>query len=160
MASQVAPPASSSRQPRSTPPGESPTVALPPQKGGTKGPAKSVSTKRPRDMRANARRKTTRLEARITAAQKALLQQAAELRGQTLTEFVVRAGEEEATRVLERAGVLVLSTRESAAFVEALLDPPAPNARLLAAAERYDARRGGENSRKQEPRQQPRVAHE
>lgn len=86
---------------------------------------------------ATKRRKATRLEARLTDAQKALLQEAAALRGQTLTEFVVRAGEEAATRVLERAGVVVLSGRDSAAFVDALLVPPAPNARLRAAAARY-----------------------
>lgn len=83
------------------------------------------------------RRKATRIEARLTDAQKALLQEAAELRGQTLTDFVVRAGEDAAARVLERAGVVVLSGPDSAAFVEALLDPPAPNARLRAAAARY-----------------------
>jgi uncharacterized protein (DUF1778 family) len=92
------------------------------------------------------RRKTTRLEARITDSQKALLQEAATVRGQTLTEFVVRASEEAATRVLERAGVLVLSSRDSVAFVEALLHPPAPNAQLRAAAERYHAHRNAKRS--------------
>lgn len=95
----------------------------------------------PRDAGSGERRKTTRLEARVTDAQKALLQQAAELRGQTLTEFVVRAGEDAAMRVLERAGVYVVPAPDSAAFVEALLDPPAPPARLRAAAERYRASR-------------------
>jgi uncharacterized protein (DUF1778 family) len=92
-----------------------------------------------RDAGQGGRRKTTRLEARVTDAQKALLQQAAELRGQTLTEFVVRAGEDAAMRVLERAGVYALSAPDSAAFVEALLDPPPPTARLRAAADRYRA---------------------
>jgi uncharacterized protein (DUF1778 family) len=85
------------------------------------------------------RRKDTRLEARITDAQKALLQKAAELRGQTLTEFVVRAGEIAATRVLEHAGVWVLSAHDSRALVDALLNPPPPGARLRAAAARYAA---------------------
>ncbi len=88
------------------------------------------------------RKKTTRLEARLTDAQKSLLQQAAELRGQTLTEFIVRAGEEAATRVLERAGMVVLGAHDSAAFVEALLNPPEPGPRLRAAAARYRAALG------------------
>jgi uncharacterized protein (DUF1778 family) len=129
---------------RSAPPPKAPAGARPPQErerrsasvaaksGGTR--ARSVATEAPA-----ARRKSTRLEARITDAQKALLQEAAEVRGQTLTEFVVRASEEAATRVLERAGVVVLSARDSAAFVEALLHPAAPNEQLRAAAARYRA---------------------
>lgn len=86
-----------------------------------------------------ARKKANRLEARLTDEQKALLQHAAELRGQTLSEFVIRAGEEAATRVLDRAGVIVLAARDSAAFVEAVLHPPEPGQRLRAAARRYRA---------------------
>lgn len=88
------------------------------------------------------RRKETRLEARITDAQKALLQRAAELRGQTLTEFVVRAGEAAATQVLEQAGVWMLSAQDSRAFVDALLNPPSPGKHLRAAAARYVADAG------------------
>ncbi len=87
------------------------------------------------------RKKSNRLEARVTDDQKALLQAAAELRGQTLTEFVVRASEDAATKALERAGVIVLSQRDSAAFVEAVLNPPEPGPELRAAAARYRARR-------------------
>ena len=97
-----------------------------------------------RDAGQGGRRKTTRLEARVTDAQKALLQRAAEMRGQTLTEFVVRAGEEAAMRVLERAGVYALSAPDSAAFVDALLDPRPPTAPLRAAADRYRAHRAAE----------------
>ena len=156
MASRAAQRAGSSRQPRSTTPEPQPVASVA-RKGGTKG-AKSVNPKRPQGTGANARRSTTRLEARITAAQKALLQQAAELCGQTLAEFVVRAGEEAAMRVLERAGVIVLSTPDSAAFVEALLDPPLPNTRLRAAAERYGGRRGKESRKGQEHRRRRRAA--
>jgi uncharacterized protein (DUF1778 family) len=89
--------------------------------------------------RQSARKKTTRLEARLTDAQKALLQRGAELRGQTLTEFVVRAGEAAAMRLLERAGLVMLGPRDSAAFVEALLHPPKPGPNLTRAATRYRA---------------------
>ena len=88
-----------------------------------------------------ARKKSNRLEARLTDDQKALLQLAAELRGQSLTEFVVRASEDAATQALERAGVMVLSQSDSAAFVEAVLNPTEPGPRLRAAAARYRAHR-------------------
>ncbi|MBX6330433.1 MAG: DUF1778 domain-containing protein [Gemmatimonadaceae bacterium] len=98
---------------------------------------------RPADHRPARRKKTTRLEARLTDAQKALLQQAADLRGQTLTELVVRASEEAATRLLERAGIIALGARDSAALVEALLHPPKPGPRLERAAAHYRALIGG-----------------
>lgn len=87
------------------------------------------------------RKKSNRLEARLTDEQKTLLQLAAELRGQSLTEFVVRASEDAATKALERAGVIVLSQRDSAAFVETVLNPPEPGPQLRAAAARYSVQR-------------------
>jgi uncharacterized protein (DUF1778 family) len=102
-------------------------------------PARTARAGRPAPAPRSTRKKTTRIEARLTTAQKALLQQAAGLRGETLTEFVLRAGAEVATHELERAGVVVLGPRDSAVFVEALLDPPAPGPRLRAAAERRRA---------------------
>ena len=84
--------------------------------------------------------KPERLEARITSRQKALLKRAAELRGRSLTDFVVSAAEEEAERVLRSEYVITLGAEESAAFAAALLSPPAPNQTLRAAAKRYPRR--------------------
>ena len=81
--------------------------------------------------------KLERLEARITSRQKALLKRAAELRGRSLTDFVVSAAEEEAERVIRSEYVITLATQESAAFAAALLSPPDPSQTLRAAAERY-----------------------
>ena len=92
------------------------------------------------------RKKPNRLEARITNDQKALLQAAADLRGQTLTEFVVRASEDAATKALERAGVIVLSKSDSAAFVEAVLNPSDPGPELRSAAARYRAHRSASSA--------------
>ena len=78
-----------------------------------------------------------RLEARITSRQKALLKRAAELRGRSLTDFVVSAAEEEAERVLRSEYLITLGAEESAAFAAALLSPPDPNQTLRAAAKRY-----------------------
>lgn len=86
------------------------------------------------------RRKSGRIEARLTPAQKELLQRAADARGQTLTEFVVRASEEAAAKVLRESGLIVLDARDSRALADALLGPARPSARLRAAAARYRAR--------------------
>lgn len=78
-----------------------------------------------------------RLEARITSAQKSLLQEAAELQGRTLTDFIVHAASEAARRVLRDRAVIRLTPEEQRNFVKALLDPPPPGPRLRAAARRY-----------------------
>ena len=80
----------------------------------------------------------SRLEARITPETKSLLQQAADLEGRTLTDFVISSVQAEAYRVIERHQKLKLSRAESQAFVDALLNPPAPNDALKSAALRYD----------------------
>lgn len=81
--------------------------------------------------------RTARLEARLSAEQKALLQQAAALSGRTLSEFVVASAQEVATRVIQEHETIRLSRVEQIAFVTALLDPPAPNERLRQAAAAY-----------------------
>lgn len=78
-----------------------------------------------------------RLEARITRAQKALLKQAAEIQGRTLSDFIVQAASEAATKVVQQQQVITLTAKEQAVFVQALLNPPAPGPRLRAAARRY-----------------------
>jgi len=81
--------------------------------------------------------KQDRLEARITPEQKELLQQAAAIEGTSLTDFVVRSAQRAAEQTIRDHVTIALTARESQAFVEALLEPPAPNAALRAAAEQY-----------------------
>ena len=83
------------------------------------------------------RARVERLEARVSAEQKALLQRAAALSGRTLTDFVVGSAQDAAARVIERHQMLELTTQDSAAFTDALLNPPPPSDRLRRAAERY-----------------------
>lgn len=78
-----------------------------------------------------------RLEARISPETKALLQKAADLQGRTLTDFVLASVQAEALRVIQQYETLKLSAEDSQAFVDALLNPPEPNAALKAAAQRY-----------------------
>jgi uncharacterized protein (DUF1778 family) len=83
------------------------------------------------------RERSERLEARITQAQKALLKQAAELQGRTLSDFIVQAASEKAIRVVQEHQVITLTAQEQAVLIEALLKPPAPGPRLRSAARQY-----------------------
>ncbi len=78
-----------------------------------------------------------RLEARLSPEQKALLERAAALEGRSLTDFVVSNAQAAAVETIERHEVIALTARDSLAFAEALMNPPVPNARLRAAAERH-----------------------
>lgn len=81
--------------------------------------------------------KAERLDTRLSADRKAVIQRAANLSGVSLTNFVVESAYERAEETIRRHEVMTLTARDSVAFVEALLNPPAPNERLLAAARRY-----------------------
>ena len=78
-----------------------------------------------------------RLEARISHTQKALFQRAADISGRTLSEFVVATVQEVATRTVQEHETIQLSQAEQTAFVKALLDPPAPSAKLRQAYQAY-----------------------
>jgi uncharacterized protein (DUF1778 family) len=86
-----------------------------------------------------------RLEVRVSVAQKRLLQHAAALSGRTLSEFVVASAQDAARRVIVEHESIRLSREEQQAFVQALLQPPEPNARLKGAAKAY-LRRGGQRA--------------
>src|SRR5215470_16004885 len=64
-----------------------------------------------------------RLEARVTAEQKTLIERAAALQGRTVTDFVLTSVQDAARRAIEEHRQLQLSVRDSQAFVEALLNP-------------------------------------
>jgi uncharacterized protein (DUF1778 family) len=81
--------------------------------------------------------KTASLEVRLTEAQKALFQHAADLIGQSLAEFVVSSVQEVACRTVREHQVLTLNGRDRQVFVDALLKPMPPNKRLRHAAKRY-----------------------
>jgi uncharacterized protein (DUF1778 family) len=88
-------------------------------------------------------RKQERLEARITPDQKRLIERAAELRGTTVTEFVVASAQQAAADIIKDFEVLTLRDEARNVFVDSLLNPPRPNAAARAAAERYKAQLGG-----------------
>jgi uncharacterized protein (DUF1778 family) len=82
-------------------------------------------------------RKEERLEARVTSAQKDLIERAAALRGTSVTEFVVASAQEAATTTIKDFDALHLRDQAREVFINAVLNPPAPNDAARAAAERY-----------------------
>jgi uncharacterized protein (DUF1778 family) len=85
-----------------------------------------------------------RLNFRLEPQKKRLIEQAAAIRGLSLTDFAVTTLFREAQEVLSSEQSLVLSDRDRDAFLAALDRPPAPNAKALRAAKRYkDARSKG-----------------
>jgi len=85
-----------------------------------------------------------RFEAGVSGAQKSLLQHAAALSGRTLSEFVVSA-QDAARQVIAEHESIRLSREEQQTFVQALLQPPEPTARLKRAAEAH-LRRGDQRT--------------
>lgn len=79
---------------------------------------------------------TARLEARISADLHALLKRAAELKGRTMTDFVVAAVQDAAQRTIEQAEVVRLTLTDQQCFAQALLSPPPPAAALKRAFSR------------------------
>jgi uncharacterized protein (DUF1778 family) len=88
------------------------------------------------------RTRAERLEARVTAEQKSLIERAAALQGRTVTDFVLTSVQDAARRAIEEHSHLALSVRDSEAFVDALLSPKPVNDRLRDTVRRYRARVG------------------
>lgn len=80
---------------------------------------------------------TARLEARVPRELKEILQQAAQIEGVTLTDFVIMSVHQAAKQTIERHQSLTLTLKQSEAFLNALKNPPAPNAALEAAFKRH-----------------------
>ena len=83
-----------------------------------------------------------RLETRVTAAQKSLIERAAALQGRSVTDFVLASVQDAARRTIEEHSQLTLSVRDSEAFVDALLNPRPVNDRLRDTVRRYRERTG------------------
>ncbi|TCM71252.1 DUF1778 domain-containing protein [Rhizobium sp. BK068] len=83
-----------------------------------------------------------RLEARVTADQKRLIEYAAALQGRSVTDFVLASLQDAARRAIEEHQHLELSMRDSQAFVQALVEPRPVNERLQDTVRRYRERTG------------------
>ena len=78
----------------------------------------------------------SRLALRVRPADKAILMRAVAIEHTDMTDFVLRNALDAARKIIDRAERLRLSERDSLRVLDALENPPAPNARLLAAARR------------------------
>lgn len=77
--------------------------------------------------------KVERVQFRIDAQAKRMLERAAALSSMTVSGFVVSSALSQAARVISERERLILSDRDWEIFSKALAKPPAPNAALRAA---------------------------
>jgi uncharacterized protein (DUF1778 family) len=80
-----------------------------------------------------------RITARVSDKVRETLEQAADLLGSTVNQFVVQTAYQEAQRVLEREAVIRLSQRDARKILSLLENPPKPNKRLKDAAKEYQS---------------------
>ncbi len=81
--------------------------------------------------------RTTRLEARIAPEALMIVKRAAEIQGRSVSDFVVAAAQEAARRAIEEAQIIHLSVDDQTACTEVILNPPAPTAALMRAAQAH-----------------------
>ncbi|MEQ8963878.1 MAG: DUF1778 domain-containing protein [Coleofasciculus sp. C2-GNP5-27] len=86
--------------------------------------------------------KNERLEARVTKEQKRIFQQAADIQGRTLTDFIIASVLDAAKQVIQEHEIMTLSAQDREVFVKALLNPPEPSDKLRTAAQRYRQKLG------------------
>lgn len=81
--------------------------------------------------------KDDRLQVRLDAESKSVLQRAASYRHKTVSQFVLATALEEAEKVIRENEIVTLSSPEWKVFYDALTNPPAPNAALRKAFAKY-----------------------
>jgi uncharacterized protein (DUF1778 family) len=83
----------------------------------------------------------SRMSLRIRAEEKALLMRAVALKHTDLTDFVLQHALHAAKAVIDQADHVQFSERDSLRVLDLLENPPAPKAKLLAAARALPKRR-------------------
>ena len=84
--------------------------------------------------------RTERTEARLLPDQKKRIERAACIKGVSLSDFMVQNADEAAIRTIQQHESWTLEARDRDLFLEALLHPAEPSARLKSAAKRYKTR--------------------
>ena len=77
------------------------------------------------------KRKEDVIQIRASAETKALLQQAAQIRGQKLSEFMLESARRKAEDTILDQRLFILSPEEHEKFLEMLDNPPKPNKKLI-----------------------------
>jgi uncharacterized protein (DUF1778 family) len=88
-------------------------------------------------MATKAHSRDERIDCRVSSDSKSLFARAAELCGVTLTSFMIEAARERAMRLISEHDRLILNNEARDTFMNALSNPPAPNAALQRAAKKY-----------------------
>lgn len=83
------------------------------------------------------KQKDVRVTARVSAKVRDTLQEAAELSGATLNQFVVQAALKEGQKILEEQRVIELSNADADRIFELLENPPKASDKLKAAFEKH-----------------------
>lgn len=81
--------------------------------------------------------KEKRIDLRVTSEQKELLERAAELKGMSLSAYLVSHGLTVAQAELEAYQKLILSDRDRDLFLELIASPPKPNSTLKKAMREF-----------------------
>ncbi len=88
-----------------------------------------------------------RISARVPVQVQETLELAASMVGATINQFMVQSSLREAERIIEQERVIRLSAQDIETFIQALENPPPPNAQLKAALQHYrEARRDDEDT--------------
>jgi uncharacterized protein (DUF1778 family) len=83
-------------------------------------------------------RKNDRIDVRVRRESKLLINRAALLMDQSVSDFMVSCALERSRQVVREAERVELSYRDAERFAAALQQPPAPNSALKEAVEKYD----------------------
>jgi uncharacterized protein (DUF1778 family) len=81
--------------------------------------------------------RTQRTEARLLPEQKERIERAAEIKGVSVSDFIVQHADEAAIRTIQQHTSWTLAEQDRDFFMEVIANPPAPGARLKAAAKRF-----------------------
>jgi uncharacterized protein (DUF1778 family) len=84
--------------------------------------------------------RSERLNLRLDPAAKRRIEQAASVAGMTASRFIVSSALETAERTIREHETMVLSRRDAEAFLDAIVNPPRPTARLRRAIEEHRRR--------------------
>ena len=80
--------------------------------------------------------KKQRIDLRLTDDDKSIIEEAAAMSNQSITQFMVSSASERAVKVIEQHRRLVLNEESRNLVMDAISNPPAPNDKLKRAADR------------------------
>jgi len=79
-----------------------------------------------------------RIVSRIPRSNRIIIEKAAAVYGATVNQFIVQTALDRATEILQREELLKLSEKDARLFLDALDNPPPPNAHLLKAMQQHN----------------------